>query len=752
MKSIISISKILIILSICSCNIGTEKNPTIKPDYKVIYNSNGGSGEMHPQIIKEDSKAALRANGFTKEGYYFQEWNTLIDGNGQSYLDESTYSMGNGNITLYAQWEPKPNYIITFHSNNELNETLTQVIQKDSTEQLTLNTFSRISYYFAGWNTSKSGDGHSYVDEEEFLMGDSNVILYAQWSIVPIYTITFNANGGIGTMSDQIIEESGSEQLKMNSFIRKNYNFKGWNTEKNGLGTAYNNSSTFYIGSSDITLFAQWIEKPIHSITFNSNNGSGSMPAQLLHEGENQNLYNLDFSKPDHRFKNWNTKQDGTGIQYKNIAQFTMGNEDVVLYAQWIRIITVTFKPNEGSGNMSNQLIDEDTTTSLNPNAYIRAGYVFDGWNTLVNGTGLSYSDNEPYSVGSVDIELYAQWKQVQSFRTRWRVTDNRLRIPITINNAVVDWGDGNTEKLNSSNPMHTYIDNGDYDVIISGDYREFGYYKTFSIIGEILDIKEWGGIRLHNNGYQFYRCSLLIDFSATDTLDISNITNMSHMFDKASSFNGNISDWDTTNITNMESMFSKATAFNHNIGSWKTLNVKNMKSMFSNATLFDQNIGNWNTSKVENMSYMFFYATNFNKNLPDWLTSKVTDMKYMFFYAESFNGSLKNWDTSSVSDMSFMFNYASSFNQDISSWKTFNVTYMQWMFDSATDFNQDISKWVTNKVFNMSYMFNSASSFNCGGIDISTWEWDISSCSSYYKNNIFDNTPIFDNQPGWIQ
>lgn len=71
----------------------------------VSYKSNGGSGSMDSQTFYPDDgeSVTIKANGFTRSGYSFVNWNTSSDGSGTSYNAGSTYK-GNG-MTLYAQWK-----------------------------------------------------------------------------------------------------------------------------------------------------------------------------------------------------------------------------------------------------------------------------------------------------------------------------------------------------------------------------------------------------------------------------------------------------------------------------------------------------------------------------------------------------------------------------------------------------------------------------------------------------------------------
>ena len=81
-----------------------------------------------------------------------------------------------------------------------------------------------------------------------------------------------------------------------------------------------------------------------------------------------------------------------------------------------------------------------------------------------------------------------------------------------------------------------------------------------------------------------------------------------------------------------MSSMFFQATSFNGDISNWNVGRVTNMDRMFYQARSFNGDISNWNVGRVTNMMCMFYWATSFKRTLcgAAWVNSKAAK-DYMF-------------------------------------------------------------------------------------------------------------------------
>ena len=92
---------------------------------------------------------------------------------------------------------------------------------------------------------------------------NQNLKLYAQWNPIT-YTVSYNANGGVGTMSSQSFVYDVSKALNTNAFTKEGYRFASWNTKADGSGKVYANeavvSNLTSVNLKNIVLYAQWVE------------------------------------------------------------------------------------------------------------------------------------------------------------------------------------------------------------------------------------------------------------------------------------------------------------------------------------------------------------------------------------------------------------------------------------------------------------------------------------------------------------
>ncbi len=349
----------------------------------------------------------------------------------------------------------------------------------------------------------------------------------------------------------------------------------------------------------------------------------------------------------------------------------------------------------------------------------------------------------------------------------------NQIKLPLESSgnySFAVSWGDGTYDTItewNHSDVIRTYATAGEYEIIIKGKIEGFRFGDGGDK-NKISDISNWGSLILGNNGGYFWGCNEL-DVSATDVLNLSGVTDMSHMFHSATQFEGNLSNWDVSRVTDMSHMLAYANSFNDDLSNWDVSRVEDMKWMFYDVNNFSSNLSSWNVGRVTDMGNMFSHSYLFNNNLSNWDVSSVTDMKGMFFDASSFNGDLSGWNMSRVRDTSGMFLYAYDFNGDLSNWDVSNVLNMNNMFQGASSFNSDLSLWNVHKATSMKNIFQGASSFNS---DLSLWNvsrvtnmndmfqgaslfnsnlsgWDVGNVK--YMNNMFDSATSFNQDlSGW--
>ena len=156
------------------------------------------------------------------------------------------------------------------------------------------------------------------------------------------YTIRFdNANGTGETTDDQVKVKTRYEIPECMFTPKKEASFLRWSEQRDGFGNSYDAGDKIKdpVGKGEVyTLYAIW-DKTYYKVKYNANGGSGTMADSEFQVGRLATLPNCGFTKAGMRLRCWTTKEDGTGISYRNSSAFNpsvRANDVVNLYAQWI--------------------------------------------------------------------------------------------------------------------------------------------------------------------------------------------------------------------------------------------------------------------------------------------------------------------------------------------------------------------------------------------------------------------------------
>lgn len=302
-----------------------------KKTYSVSYNANGGSGAPSAQTKTYGTDLTLSGTKPSRTGYTFKEWNTQSNGSGTAYAPGAKYT-SNAALTLYAVWTINT-WQVSYNANGGTGAPGRQTKTYGVTLTLSSSKPTKTGYSFKEWNTKVDGSGTAYSAGGSYT-ANAAATLYAIWTVNQ-YTIKFNANGGYGAMSDQVMTYDKSANLTANKFTWAGRTFHGWATSSTGAVVYENGASVSNLVSSpggSITLYAVWSINKI-TITFDaaSNEGFTSETSRTIDYGAS--LVTLPIaSRPYYAFTGWFTAKTG-GTQITATRTFTV---NTTLYAQFV--------------------------------------------------------------------------------------------------------------------------------------------------------------------------------------------------------------------------------------------------------------------------------------------------------------------------------------------------------------------------------------------------------------------------------
>lgn len=237
--------------------------------YTISYNANGGSGAPSAQTKTYGVNLTLSSTVPTRTGYTFLGWSTSSTATSATYSAGGTFT-SNATTTLYAVWKNNT-YTVTLNANGGTVSTGSVTVTYDGSDYYNMdwNIPTREGYTFKGWYTATSGGTQIYnasgvcVNDGTYWSSNKwiytgNKTFYAQWNTVT-YTISFDANGGLGAPS--AVTKTHGTALTLPSTIptRNGYEFAGWTTGTGALISTGSAAGSEYYIEGTRTLYAVWI-------------------------------------------------------------------------------------------------------------------------------------------------------------------------------------------------------------------------------------------------------------------------------------------------------------------------------------------------------------------------------------------------------------------------------------------------------------------------------------------------------------
>ena len=330
-------------VAIGSTNVTFYAKWTAIPTHNVIYHGNGsqsGSVTDSTEYRLNDIVTVKDKGDLTKSGYTFIGWNTNSSATTALYSPDHTFSMGSADTNLYAIWSLASTCTVTYDANYPSLLNRSGIVPVDTTgylngqEVIVINNTGNLAvpgYRFSHWNTTDNGGGTSYYPGNpvtgKFNAGSSNVTLYAQW--VPTYTVTYDENdtilkpatGSVPVDSYEYIENDSTPVSVLGNpgtLARSGYTLDGWCVNADGTGTTYTSGNQFFMGNTDVILYAKWTQIPTYSVTYLSNGSTdGDVPVDVNYQQNATvtvlgNIASSPLVKTGYTFIGWNTKADGT--------------------------------------------------------------------------------------------------------------------------------------------------------------------------------------------------------------------------------------------------------------------------------------------------------------------------------------------------------------------------------------------------------------------------------------------------------
>lgn len=295
---------------------------------------------------------------------------------------------------------------------------------------------------------------------------------------------------------------------------------------------------------------------------------------------------------------------------------------------------------------------------------------------------------------------------------------------------VLIDFGTSIAEKNDAKYRVKVSNGNGVFQHMKFGDVQEvqlqdqiFPVWQINGSADKILEIEQWGNIAWTTMNSAFSQCKL-VQLTATDIPNLSNVEDASYMFYGAKTFTGasSMQNWNTSKIKKFRFMFAIIfDSINNSLpdqfnppyfNSWNMSSATDLSFMFGGRGIFNQTLNNWDVSNVTDMKWMFALCPNYNQPMDNWDTSSLEDIRFMFHFDSAFNQSLNNWNTSKITNMAHAIHGCTAYSHSLENWDMTKVTRIDQILKETPNFNHSLASW------NLASVNNGAQALMQTGID----------------------------------
>ncbi len=332
--------------------------------YTVTFNADGG--EVNPAsktVVYDSAYGTLPVP--TKDGYEFVCWK-LDD----EAITADSIVRNAEDVTLTAQWRSNER-AITFDTDG--GSAIAPIVQDIGTAVTAPADPTKEGYTFTGWDK-----------ELPAVMPAEDMTVTAQWEANE-YTVSFDANGGEGTMADQSFTYDEAQNLTANAFTKEGCEFTGW---KDADGNEYTDGQSVKNLTAEnggkVTLTAQWETLPTYKVTVTATAGGTVTPSQVeAVEGED---VTFTLTPDNDRYEITSVKVNGTAVDVSKLPASGKGKALTVSDISADTAVEVTFAAEPIVGTASVNMKNGQTFYVNEDITFTAIGSWPDSATTYING------------------------------------------------------------------------------------------------------------------------------------------------------------------------------------------------------------------------------------------------------------------------------------------------------------------------------------------------------------------------------